>query len=41
MWLTLVALVLGEELMGLAGMVLAPVVLHYIRTESSKRKESD
>ncbi len=39
MWLTLVALVLGGELMGLSGMVLAPVVLHYIRVEASKRKE--
>jgi predicted PurR-regulated permease PerM len=41
MWLTMIALVLGEELMGVAGMVLAPVVLHYIRNESSKRKESE
>lgn len=34
-WLTLVALALGERLMGVTGMVLAPVVLHYIRIESS------
>jgi predicted PurR-regulated permease PerM len=35
-WLTLLALLLGERLMGITGMVLAPAVLHYIRIESSK-----
>lgn len=35
-WLTLLALLLGERLMGVTGMVLAPVALHYIRTEASK-----
>ena len=35
-WLTLLALLLGERLMGITGMVLAPVVLHYIRMEASK-----
>ncbi|MGA2557121.1 MAG: AI-2E family transporter [Verrucomicrobiota bacterium] len=35
-WLTLLALLLGERLMGVTGMVLAPVVLHYIRIEASK-----
>ena len=35
-WLTLLALVIGERLMGITGMVLAPVVLHYIRMEASK-----
>jgi predicted PurR-regulated permease PerM len=35
-WLTLLALMLGERLMGITGMVLAPVVLHYIRMEASK-----
>jgi predicted PurR-regulated permease PerM len=35
-WLTLLALLLGERLMGITGMVLAPVVLHYIRIEASK-----
>jgi predicted PurR-regulated permease PerM len=34
-WLTLLALLLGERLMGITGMVLAPVVLHYIRIEAS------
>jgi predicted PurR-regulated permease PerM len=35
-WLTLLALIVGERLMGITGMVLAPVVLHYIRMEASK-----
>lgn len=35
-WLTLLALLLGERLMGITGMVLAPVALHYIRVEASK-----
>ena len=41
MWLTLVALVLGEKLMGIPGMILAPVVLHYIKVETSRNKLSD
>ena len=36
LWLTLLALVLGERLMGVAGMILAPVVLNYIRMEASR-----
>jgi predicted PurR-regulated permease PerM len=36
LWLTLLALVLGERLMGIAGMILAPVVLNYIRMEASR-----
>ena len=36
MWLTLLALVIAERLMGIPGMILAPVILHYIRTEASK-----
>ena len=35
MWLTLIGLVVGERLMGIPGMVLAPVVLHYIKVEMS------
>ncbi len=35
-WLTLLALLVGERLMGITGMVLAPVLLHYIRIELSK-----
>lgn len=41
MWLTLVAIVLGEKLMGIPGMILAPVVLHYIKVEASRNKVSD
>jgi hypothetical protein len=35
MWLTLIGLVVGERLMGIPGMILAPVVLHYIKSEMS------
>jgi predicted PurR-regulated permease PerM len=35
-WLTLIALIIGERLMGIPGMVLAPVVLNYLRVEMSK-----
>jgi predicted PurR-regulated permease PerM len=35
-WLTLLALIIGERLMGIPGMVLAPVVLNYLRLEMSK-----
>ncbi len=38
MWLTLIGIVLGEKLMGIPGMILAPVVLHYIKAEASRRK---
>jgi len=41
MWLTLIALVLGEKLMGIPGLILAPVVLHYIRVETSKAKAAE
>ena len=41
MWLTLVGLVIGEKLMGVPGMILAPVVLHYIKVETSRNKVSD
>jgi predicted PurR-regulated permease PerM len=41
MWLTLVGLVLGEKLMGIPGMILAPVVLYYIKVETSRNKVSD
>jgi predicted PurR-regulated permease PerM len=36
MWLTLLALVVGERFMGIPGMILAPVVLHYIKVEASR-----
>jgi predicted PurR-regulated permease PerM len=36
MWLTLLALVIGERFMGIPGMILAPVVLNYIKVETSR-----
>lgn len=36
MWMTLLALVIGERLMGIAGMIMAPIILHYVKTEASK-----
>lgn len=36
MWLTLVALVIGETLMGIPGMILAPVILNYLKLETSQ-----
>lgn len=38
MWLTLLGIVLGERLMGIPGMILAPVVLYYIKVEASRAK---
>jgi predicted PurR-regulated permease PerM len=35
-WLTLVALLIGDSIMGIPGMILAPVVLYYIKTEMSR-----
>jgi len=35
-WLTLLGLILGEKLMGIPGMILAPVALNYLKTEASK-----
>lgn len=34
-WLTLVALVMGDRIMGIPGMIVAPVVLHYVKVELS------
>jgi predicted PurR-regulated permease PerM len=39
-WLTLLALVVGERLIGLPGMILAPVLLSYIRDEASRIRSS-
>jgi predicted PurR-regulated permease PerM len=41
MWLTLIGLILGERLMGIPGMILAPVVLHYIKAEMSNIQAPD
>jgi predicted PurR-regulated permease PerM len=35
-WLTLIALIVGERLMGIPGMILAPVVLYYLKVEASQ-----
>ena len=35
-WLTLLGLILGEKLMGVPGMILAPVILNYLKMESSR-----
>lgn len=36
MWLTLLSLLIGERLMGIPGMILAPVILHYMKSEASR-----
>jgi predicted PurR-regulated permease PerM len=38
MWLTLIGLVLGEKLMGIPGMILAPVILNYIKVEAKRNR---
>jgi len=38
MWLTLIGLVVGERLMGLPGMIFAPVILHYVKVEASRNR---
>jgi len=35
-WLTLLGLILGERLMGNPGMILAPVILHYLKVEMAR-----
>ncbi len=41
MWLTLIALVLGNYLMGIPGVILAPVVLNFIKVECSRYAAPD
>jgi predicted PurR-regulated permease PerM len=36
MWLTLLGLLVGERFMGIPGMILAPVLLHFVKTECSQ-----
>jgi predicted PurR-regulated permease PerM len=36
MWMTLLGLIVGERLMGVPGMILAPVILHYVKMEASR-----
>ena len=38
LWLTLLGLIVGERLLGLAGLVLAPVILYYIKLEAAAIK---
>jgi predicted PurR-regulated permease PerM len=40
-WLTLLALIIGERCMGIPGMILAPVVLNYIKVEASRLPPPD
>jgi predicted PurR-regulated permease PerM len=39
-WLTLIGLLVGERLMGIPGMILAPAILHYIKVEASAYRSS-
>ncbi|HEU4678053.1 MAG TPA: hypothetical protein VFS35_00940, partial [Terrimicrobiaceae bacterium] len=41
MWLTLLALLLGERLLGIPGIILAPVVLSFIKVQASKFEVRD
>jgi len=41
MWMTLLAVLIGEQLMGIPGMILAPVVLSFIKIEMQKVPVSD
>jgi predicted PurR-regulated permease PerM len=36
MWLTLLALIVAERIMGIPGIILAPVILDYLKTETSR-----
>ncbi|HJT80928.1 MAG TPA: AI-2E family transporter [Chthoniobacterales bacterium] len=36
MWITLLALLVGERFMGIPGMILAPVILDYVKVEMSR-----
>lgn len=40
-WLTLIGLIVGERLMGITGMILAPVLLNYIKLEAAQMKTSE
>ncbi|HMJ07156.1 MAG TPA: AI-2E family transporter [Chthoniobacterales bacterium] len=41
MWLMLLALIMGERLMGLSGIILAPVVLSFVKVEMKKIELGD
>ena len=36
MWLTLLALLFGERLLGITGIILAPVVISFMKFQASK-----
>jgi predicted PurR-regulated permease PerM len=36
MWITLLGLLAGERLMGIPGMILAPVILNYVKLEGTR-----
>jgi predicted PurR-regulated permease PerM len=36
MWLTLLGLLIGERLGGIPGMILAPVILNYLKLEGAR-----
>ena len=38
MWLTLIGLVVGEKLLGVPGLILAPVILHYVKVEAKRSR---
>lgn len=40
-WLTLLGLLVGERLMGIPGMILAPVILNYLKIETTKIEVED
>ena len=40
LWLTLLALIIGERLLGIPGIILAPVVLNYIRLEAAQIRQT-
>ncbi len=35
-WLTMMGLIIGEKIMGIPGMILAPVILFYVKVETAK-----
>lgn len=41
MWLTLISLLVGERLAGIPGMILAPVILNYLKIEGAKLQVAD
>src|SRR5205814_9996767 len=40
-WLTLIALIIGERLMGIPGLIPAPIVLNYLRVDMLKVEVPD